>query len=98
MGKEIIFLITALLLISIFATAFALADDTNTIEDVIAIEQGTVSDVVSAVAPVATDTALSEVSSEVANIAPSVQAPAAQQRYAGAARVTIGNGLIVNLE
>ncbi len=88
--------IIALLVISIFAMAFALADDSVTVEDSIAIETvETTAAVTEAVQPVATDDTLAEVSTETEAIAPSTQAPEAQQRYLGVARATVGDGFVV---
>lgn len=88
--------IIALLVISTFAMAFVLADDAVTVEDSIAIETvETTAEVTEAVQPVATDESLAEVSTETEEIAPTTQAPEAQQRYLGVARATVGEGFIV---
>ena len=88
--------IIALLVISTFAMAFALADDLVTVEDSIATETAeTTTAVTEVVEPVATDDTLAEVSTETEAIAPTTQAPEAQQRYLGVARATVGEGFVV---
>lgn len=88
--------IIVLLVISTFAMALTLADDSATIEDSVATETvTTAADVTEAVQPTATDQTLQQVSTEVEAIAPTSQAPAVQQRYLGIARATVGEGFVV---
>ncbi len=88
--------IIALLVLSTFAMALALADDSATVEDSIATETVTTTEgITEPVQTVATDDTLQAVSTETEAIAPSEQAPAPQQRYVGIARVTVGEGFVV---
>jgi hypothetical protein len=92
--KSIALSIIALLVISTFAMAFALADESTTVEDSTAVANIQSADAV-VEQPLADQTTVTEVVAETQAIAPTEQAPAAQQRYAGVARVTYGNGFAV---
>lgn len=88
------FFIMALLVISVFAMAFAIADDSATIEDNIASTQA--ASITDVVGEQAAESEVASVSTDADAIAPSAQAATAKQRYAGVRRVSIANGFIVN--
>ena len=86
--------IMALLVISVFAMVFVLADDSMTVEDkIVSTEAVSVSE---AVGEQATETDLAGISADADAIAPSAQATAEKQKYAGVRRVSIANGFIIN--
>ncbi|MBI2046603.1 hypothetical protein HYT26_00360 [Candidatus Pacearchaeota archaeon] len=86
--------ITALLVISVFAMAFVIADDSVNVEDNIASAQA--ASITDVVGEQATEADLAGVSSDADAIAPSAQAATEKQKYAGVRRASIANGFIVN--
>lgn len=94
MMKKTAITLAMLMLVSVFAMAFALADDSTTFEDVVASETVETSEGV-VETPIADQNTVQEVASEVETVAPSEQASVAQQRYAGIARLTVGDGYVI---
>ena len=90
------FFIAFLLMISVFAMAFVIADDSATVEDnLVSTEAASASE---AVGEQATETDLASISADADAIAPSAQAEKAKQRFAGVRRASVANGFIVNEE
>lgn len=92
MQKNLTLSMIALLVISTFAMAFAIADESTTIEDAIATQSATSGTDVISEATTTNDLAI--VADQTESIAPTLKAT--QQRYAGIARVTLGDGFAVN--
>ncbi|MFH1249185.1 MAG: hypothetical protein V1660_03465 [archaeon] len=86
--------IIALLLISTFAMAIALADDSTTIEDSIATQ--TTETVNDTVLSTTTTNEIADSAAELEMVAPRMQAALNQQRYFGMTRVTVGDGFAIS--
>ena len=97
--QKIAYSIMAILMLYVIATAFAIADESVTIEDSIATE--TSENATEFVSNQVTDNQvtdeieLSEVTSETETLAPEILAPTTQQRYAGIVRATLSRGFVV---